>query len=244
MLIEICAYSVDDCLVAQRAGAGRIELCAGRAEGGITPSIGLIRQVRAAVLLPVYVMIRPRGGDFIYSESELAVVEADIDAARDAGADGVVLGALLPDGRIDADTTRRLVARARPLAVTFHRAFDLTQNAHDALETLIELGIETVLTSGQQAKAPDALPMLAALATQAAGRIAIMAGSGVTEANVAILAQTGVSALHLSGSVSAQSAMQFRREGVPMASPALSDYERTYSSEAAIRAVVVTVGAY
>ena len=238
MLIEICAYSVDDCLAAQRAGADRIELCAGRTEGGITPSIGLIRQVRAAVTLPVNVMIRPRGGDFLYSPAELAVMEADIDAARDAGADGVVLGTLLPTGKVDRDTTRRLVARAHPLPVTFHRAFDLTDNAADALETLIDLGISTVLTSGQQAKAPDALPMLERLATQAAGRIVIMAGSGVNGGNAARLAQTGVSALHLSGSVAADSSMQFRRTDVPMASPAPGEYERTHSSETAIRAVV------
>lgn len=238
MLIEVCAYSVDDCLAAQRAGANRIELCAGRAEGGITPSLGLIRQVRAATALPVFVMIRPRGGDFVYSAAEIAVMETDIDVARLAGADGVVLGTLLPDGRVDREITHRLVQCTSPLPVTFHRAFDLTNDAAEALETLIELGIKTVLTSGQQRRAIDALPVLEALAKQASGRIAIMAGSGVNGQNAAQLAQTGVSALHLSGSVTTESPMQFRRGNVPMASSVPGEYERFQSSEIAIRAVI------
>ncbi len=238
MLIEVCAYSVDDCLAAQRAGANRIELCAARAEGGLTPSIGLIRQARAATLLPLFVMIRPRGGDFVYTATELNVMEADIYAARQAGADGVVLGALLPDGRIDRDTTRRLVSCASPVPVTFHRAFDLTANPHEALETLIDAGIKTVLTSGQQARAIEALPLLEALAKQASERIAIMAGSGVNEHNAVQLARTGVAALHLSGSVTSESPMQFRRANVPMASSAPGEYERIQSSETAIRALV------
>lgn len=242
MLIEVCAYSVDDCLTAERAGANRIELCTARAEGGLTPSIGLIRAARAATSLPLFVMIRPRGGDFVYSPTELAVMEADLDAARLAGADGVVLGTLLPDGRVDRETTRRLVHYARPLPVTFHRAFDLTIDAYEALDTLIELGITTVLTSGQQARAIEALPLLEALAKQAAGRIAIMAGSGVNGQNAAQLAKTGVSALHLSGSQTTESAMQFRRPNVPMASNVPSEYERMQSSESLIHTVVEWFG--
>ncbi|NID08598.1 copper homeostasis protein CutC [Fibrivirga algicola] len=238
MIIEVCAYSVDDCLAAERAGANRIELCGARAEGGITPSLGLIRAAKAATSLPVFVMIRPRGGDFVYSPAELAVMEADIDAARQASADGIVLGTLLPDGRVDRDTTRRLIARAYSLPITFHRAFDLTIDAAEALETLIELGIGTVLTSGQQARAIDALSLLDALAKQAAGRIAIMAGSGVNGQNAVQLAQAGVSALHLSGSITTESPMQFRRNDVPMASTIPGEYERFQSSETAIRAVV------
>jgi copper homeostasis protein len=237
MLIEVCAYSVDDCLAAEGAGANRIELCAGRAEGGITPGLGLIRQARAATSLPLFVMIRPRGGDFVYSAYELAAMEADIEAARLAGADGVVLGTLLPDGRVDRETTRRLVACASPLPVTFHRSFDLTVDAHTALDVLIELGIQTVLTSGQQPRAIDALPLLEALAKQANGKISIMAGSGVNAQNAVLLAQTGVSALHMSGSVTTESPMQFRRSNVPMASSVPGEYERFQSSEAAIRAV-------
>ncbi|MEZ0541957.1 copper homeostasis protein CutC [Fibrella arboris] len=238
MLIEVCAYSVDDCLAAQQAGASRIELCTARAEGGLTPSLGLIRQARAATLLPIFVMIRPRGGDFVYSASELAVMEADIDVARLAGADGVVLGTLLPDGQVDRETTRRLVKYAHPLPVTFHRAFDLTNDAQEALETLVDLGIATILTSGQQPRAIDALPLLEALASQARGRITIMAGSGVNGHNAAQLARTGVTALHLSGSVTTESPMQFRRGNVPMAGSVPGEYERFQSSEMAIRAVV------
>lgn len=238
MFIEVCAYSVADCQAAQQAGANRVELCGARAEGGITPSIGLIRQVRAAVTLPIYVMIRPRGGDFVYADDELAVMLADIDAARDAGADGVVLGTLLPDGRINTERTRQLLDRAAPLPVTFHRAFDLTRDPHEALDTLIELGVQTILTSGQQAKAPAGSDLLRALATQAAGRIAIMAGSGVNADNARQLAATGVDALHLTGSVPSDSPMQFRRSGVPMGSSPASEYERVQSSEPIIRALI------
>lgn len=244
MLIEVCAYSVADCLAAQQAGAGRIELCAGRAEGGITPSIGLIRQVRAAVTLPVYVMIRPRGGDFVYTDDELAVMLADIDAARDAGADGLVLGTLLPDGQIDTQRTRQLIGRGAGLPITFHRAFDLTRDPHEALATLIDLGVQTILTSGQQARAIDGLGLLQNLAEQAAGRMALMAGSGVNAGNARQLAAAGMAALHLSGSMSTDSPMHFRRDGVPMATAALGEYERVATSEQAVRAVVEQVGGH
>ncbi|CCG99522.1 Copper homeostasis protein cutC [Fibrella aestuarina BUZ 2] len=238
MLIEVCAYSVADCLAAQQAGASRIELCGGRAEGGITPSIGLIRQVRAAVTLPIYVMIRPRGGDFVYTDDELAVMLADIDAAREAGADGLVLGTLLPDGQVDTERTRQLIGQAAGLPITFHRAFDLTRDPHEALDTLIGLGVQTILTSGQQARAIDGIDLLRALAGQATGRIALMAGSGVNAGNARQLAEAGVAALHLSGSVSTDSPMHFRRDGVPMATAVLGEYERVATSERAVRAVV------
>jgi copper homeostasis protein len=237
MLIEVCAYSVEDCLAAGRGGAGRIELCAGRAEGGITPSLGLIRAARAATALPLFVMIRPRGGDFVYFESELAVMEADIEAARTAGADGFVLGLLRPDGSVDAERTQRLLQRTQALPVTFHRAFDLCRDPHEALNVLIGLGIQTVLTSGQRARAADGVALLRALVAQAGGRIGIMAGAGVNAQNASLLSQTGVAALHLSGSTVTDSPMQFRREGVPMATATPGEYERTSASEAVIRAV-------
>ncbi|MBO0933081.1 copper homeostasis protein CutC [Fibrella aquatilis] len=238
MHLEVCAYSVADCLAAQRAGAHRIELCGGRSEGGITPSIGLIRQARAATTLPICVMIRPRGGDFVYADDELAVMEADIQVAREAGSDGFVFGALLPDGQVDAKTTRRLMQIAHPLPVTFHRAFDLTRDPREALNVLIALGIQTVLTSGQQARAEAGIPLLAALVKQAAGRIDVMAGSGVTANNARFLAATGVSYLHLSGSLTENSPMTFRRDGVPMATSIPGDYARIGTSELVVRAVV------
>ena len=238
MRLEVCAYAVADCEAAQRAGAHRIELCGGRSEGGITPSIGLIRQARAATTLPIRVMIRPRGGDFVYSQAELAVMEADITAARDAGADGIVLGVLLPDGQVDADTTRRLIQLAHPLPITFHRAFDLSRDPHEALDVLISLGIQTVLTSGQQARAEEATELLEALVQQATGRIELMAGSGVNVQNARFLAKTGISYLHMSGSITEDSPMTFRREGVPMAATTPGEYDRIGSSEAIIRSVV------
>lgn len=243
MLIEVCAYSVADCLAAQRAGAHRIELCAGRSEGGITPSVGLLWAAKQAVSLPIYVMIRPRGGDFVYAEAELRVMEADILAAAETGADGFVLGTLRPDGTIDVPALRRLLARAAPLPVTFHRAFDLTHDPQATLDTLIGLGVQTVLTSGQQARAIDGAGLLRSMARQSAGRIAIMAGAGVNAGNARQLAETGITALHLSGSVASESPMTFRRAGVPMATATLSDYERMDTSETAVRAVVEQVTA-
>ena len=238
MRFEVCAYSVADCEAAQRAGANRIELCGGQNEGGITPSIGLIQQSRLATTLPIRVMIRPRGGDFAYDKSELAVMEADISAARAAGADGVVLGVLLTAGRVEEKTTRRLIDLARPLPVTFHRAFDLTRDPHEALDVLIALGIQTVLTSGQQARAVAGIELLKALVTQAAGRIEIMAGSGVDANNARLLAETGVSYLHMSGGTVENSPMTFRREGVPMATVTPGEYDRINTSEAAVRRAI------
>lgn len=241
MYLEVCTYSVADCEAAQRAGANRIELCGGRTEGGITPSIGLIRLARAATSLPIRVMIRPRGGDFVYTKDELAVMEADIVAARDAGADGVVLGVLLPNGSVDEETTRRLMQVAHPLPVTFHRAFDLTRDPHEALDVLIRLGIQTILTSGQQARVDAGIDLLQALATQAAGRIEIMAGAGVNSRNARFLAETGISYLHMSGGITEDSPMLFRRTDVPMATVAPGEYDRISTSEAAVRGVVEAV---
>lgn len=237
MLIEVCAYSLQSALTAQRAGAGRIELCGGQAEGGITPSAGLIRLVKENVSIPVYVMIRPRGGDFVYDETELAVVRADIDVARSLGADGVVLGALRPDGTVDEAVTTALIEYAKPLPVTFHRAFDLTRDPHEALDAVIRCGAERILTSGQQATAEAGAPLLRSLVAQSGGRIELMAGAGVSAQNATLLAETGVQALHLSGSLRSDSPMQFRRAGVPMASAVPGEYERSEADESRIRAV-------
>jgi copper homeostasis protein len=199
-IFEICVDSVAGVRVARAAGADRVELCSDLAEGGITPSIGLIEAaVAAAGPVAVHVLIRPRGGDFVYGPDEAAVMLRDVDAAAAAGAAGIVSGALSAEGTIDAELTGRIKARCE-LPLTFHRAFDVTVDPVQGLETLIELGVPRLLTSGQQTSAAEGADLIAALHRRAAGRIVIMAGGGITERNVASLrAVTGVGELHFSG---------------------------------------------
>jgi copper homeostasis protein len=218
MQLEICCYSLQSCINAQQGGADRIELCNGLFEGGTTPSIGLIKLAVEMVNIPVYPIIRPRGGDFIYSETELKVMEEDILQAKAAGAKGVVIGILKPDGTVNISQTKHLVELAKPMGVTFHRAFDMTANPLQALEDIIETGCERILTSGQQNYAADATELLTKLAKTANSRIDIMAGSGVGVNNAQALIKTGVHAIHLSAKMAAESPMQFRNEAVSMAS--------------------------
>ena len=238
MIIEVCTFSLAASLVAQQAGSSRIELCGGFSEGGTTPSAGLIQLVRQQLHIPIYVMIRPRGGDFLYNDTELAVMQADIDLAKQLGADGIVLGLLNADGSVDEERTARLVEQAKPLGVTFHRAFDMTYDPVEALEAVIRTGAERILTSGQQPTALAGLPLLTELVKQANGRIEIMAGAGVNPHNVEQLRTVGVDALHLSGKRIDESPMLFRQPKVTMASAALGEYDRVEADEAAIRAVV------
>lgn len=242
MTIEVCAYSLNSCLTAQKAGAGRIELCGGLAEGGTTPSAGLIQLARQHLAIPLYVMIRPRGGDFLYSETELTVMKADIKLAKSLGADGLVLGVLNPDGTVDEATTTALVDLASPLPVTFHRAFDMTRDPLEALEAVIRTGAIRILTSGQQPTAERGLSVLRQLAEKAAGRIEIMAGAGVNASNASLLIAAGVDSLHLSGSQSENSLMVFRQPAVSMASSVPGEYEHVEADEEKIRAVRSCLG--
>lgn len=238
MQIEVCAYSLASCLTAQRAGASRIELCGGLPEGGTTPSAGLVQLARQELNIPLYVMIRPRGGDFLYTESEFMVMQADIRLAKAAGADGVVLGILQADGTVNEEQTSQLVELAHPLPVTFHRAFDMTRDPLEALEAVIRTGAVRILTSGLHQTAEAGLPILKQLVEQAAGRIEIMAGAGVGAQNAQSLINAGVDALHLSGSQKEESSMIFRQPSVSMASSLPGEYERIEADEAKIRAVV------
>ncbi|QJW91830.1 copper homeostasis protein CutC [Spirosoma taeanense] len=243
MLVEVCAYSLDSCLTAQEAGAGRIELCGGLSEGGITPSAGLIRIARQHLTIPLYVMIRPRGGDFVYTPSELAVMRADIESAKSLGADGLVFGILRPDGTVDEAQTRQLIELAYPLPVTFHRAFDMTRDPLEALEAVIRTGAARILTSGQQPTAEAGLPVLQQLVQQAAGRIEIMAGAGVNAGNARQIRKTRVDALHLSGRQSLPSPMIYRNPGLSMASVVPDEYERIEAGTDAIRQVIKSLSA-
>jgi copper homeostasis protein len=179
ILIEVCVDSVASAVAAERGGAKRIELCGDLIEGGITPSAGMIELVRARVSIALQVMIRPRGGDFYYTDDEFEIMQRDIENARKLGADGVVFGILNADGTVDTQRCQRLVALAQPLNVTFHRAFDMTADLFRALEDVFDTGANRILTSGGQPTALEGLPPIAGLVKAAKGRIAIMPGGGV-----------------------------------------------------------------
>jgi copper homeostasis protein len=245
-LVEVCTDSVAGVVAACEAGAARVELCAGLIEGGITPSSGMIRCAVAAAAgrLAVHVIIRPRGGDFLYGPDEVAVMEADITAAREAGAGGVVFGLLEADGRVDAAATRRLLAHARPLSVTFHRAFDVSRDPFEALDALIDLGVDRVLTSGQEASVLEGAPVIRQLIERAAGRIVVLPGGDITARNAArILAETGASELHFAATQIRPSAMAHRNGHVFMGGALRPpEYERAVTTLAAIRSVTSALG--
>ena len=244
MQVEVCAYSLESCLNAQKAGASRVELCGGLGEGGTTPSAGLIRLARKVLSIDLYVMIRPRGGDFVYDEDELDTMRQDIQVARELGADGVVLGVLLPDGQVDVARTRELIELARPMGVTFHRAFDCTADPFEALEDCISAGAERILTSGQKPTASEGKDLLARLVAASAGRIEIMAGAGVTARTASELLASGVQALHLTGKAVRPGKQTFFPVGISMASSVPDERQVVYSDLAQVEAVVALSRAF
>jgi copper homeostasis protein len=211
MTVEIVVYNIDSALKAQQGGADRIELCDNPGEGGTTPSHGVIAQVRQNVSLDVFVMIRPRGGDFYYSSYEYHSMKHDISQCQKLSVDGVVFGMLNADGTIDKKRCKELIDKARPLKVTCHRAFDMARDPFEALEDCIEVGFDRILTAGQQAQAVKGADLIGELIKRAAGRIAIMPGSGVNENTVQeIVAKSGAREIHFSAVSHKESAMQFR----------------------------------
>lgn len=215
MTVEIVVYNIDSALRAQEGGADRIELCENPGEGGTTPSYGTIESVRQNVSLDVFVMIRPRGGDFHYSNYELHAMKRDISQCQKLSVDGVVLGILNPDGTIDKKRCKELIEKARPLKVTCHRAFDMTRDPFEALEDCIEAGFDRILTSGGQTQAIKGVDLIAELIKKANGRIAIMPGSGVNENTVEeIVSKTGAKEIHFSATSSRESAMVFRNQQI------------------------------
>lgn len=215
--IEICANSVESAIEAQRGGAYRIELCAGIPEGGTTPSYGEIKMARELLSIRLHVIIRPRGGDFLYTPLEQSIMLHDIDMARQLGVDGVVFGCLTPDGDIDLPLMERLMKASKGMSVTFHRAFDMCRNPRKALEKIIALGCDRILTSGQQATAEKGISLLKELNVQADGRIIIMPGCGVNSDNIRKIAEeTGASEFHFSGRSSIESKMNYRNPAVSM----------------------------
>lgn len=240
VLVEACVESVESAVAAASGGADRVELCDDLVEGGTTPSAGAITVVRRRIDIGICVMIRPRGGDFVYTDLEFESMRHDIRVARELGADGVVFGLLDPNGTIDRDRTARLVEDAGPVPVTFHRAFDVSRDPMESLEVLIDLGVTRVLTSGQRASAMESLDLLAALVRTAGDRITILAGGGIRATNVAqVVAATGVREVHLYAPRRYASPMEHRNPAVPMGTAYQPDeYVRTVTDEEAIRATV------
>ena len=228
VLVEACVDAIDAAIEAERGGADRLELCGELLQGGVTPSAGLIGAVWERVEIPVFVLIRPRTGDFLYNAEEVDVMVRDITAARAMDVDGVVIGALTRDGDVDIGTVHTLMEAAGRMKVTFHRAFDFARDRHVALEALIELGVHRVLTSGGAATALEGAASLTSLVNQAAGRITILAGGGINAGNVgAVVRESGVAEVHVRAAERVESAMVHRRAGVTLArAAALGDYER------------------
>jgi copper homeostasis protein len=238
LVIEVCVDSVESAVAAERGGADRVELCDNLLEGGTTPSAGAIDIARRRLGIKMHVIIRPRGGDFCYSEVEFEIMKRDIQIARSLGADGVVIGILTPDGEVDLDCTRELIALARPMSVTFHRAFDMTRDPFAALESLIVAGVDRILTSGQEPSVVEGLDLIAELVQRAAGRVIVMPGGG-TERNLPkVLAATGVPEVHVIGVSSVESPMRFRNTRVFMGGELRpAEYARAVTDPAKIAAL-------
>lgn len=239
-LVENCANSALSALRAQEAGASRVELCAGMPEGGTTPSFGEIKLARELLTIKLHVIIRPRGGDFLYDETEARIMLEDIRMARELGVDGVVIGCLTPEGELDVPLMRRLIEAAEGLSVTCHRAFDMCRDRLSALETLIELGCDRVLTSGGAATALEGADELARLVDQAQGRIVVMPGCGVNASNIQTLVhRTQAREYHLSARSSYPSPMRYRHEGVSMGGVVhLDEYSRELTDPDKIASVL------
>ena len=224
-ILEICVDSAASAIAAQDGGADRIELCSALAIGGISPSPALFRQVKENTALEVRVLLRPRAGDFCYDEYEFRQHREEVEMFRKLGADGVVIGILRSDGTLNVEQMKELVRLAGTMKVTMHRAFDVCSNPMETMETCIQLGIDTILTSGQKSSAMEGWKLLAELTERAAGRIEILAGAGITpEVIRQLYSMTGITSYHMSGKKVQDSRMEFRREGVPMGMQGLDEF--------------------
>jgi copper homeostasis protein len=209
--LEVCVDSVESAIAAQEGGADRVELCDNLLEGGTTPSAGAIQLARKHLTIGLNVIIRPRGGDFCYSDLEFDMMKIDVQAAKSLGANGVVVGILTEDGTVDKERIRELVELARPMSVTFHRAFDMTRDPYEALEDLISLTIDRVLTSGQENSVLEGVDLITGLVQKAGDRIIVMPGGGITERNIdKIVERSGVREAHILATTNVESPMRYR----------------------------------
>lgn len=238
-ILEVCAGDIDSVVAAAAGGASRVELCSALGEGGVTPSIGFIRSALRVPGIRVHVLIRPRGGDFLYTPAEVDCMVEDIVAAREAGVQGVVIGALTPEGDIDMEACRKMMNAAAGISVTFHRAFDLCRDPHKALEDIISLGCDRILTSGLAQSALEGKDNLAELVKRSDGRIIILAGAGVSQHNAAeIIKGAGTNEIHASARASVESGMKFRHSGVSMGTPGSDEYSRKVTSPEIVKEIV------
>lgn len=236
LLIEVCVDSVASAIAAERGGAQRVELCSDLLEGGITPSLGLLEAVRSSISIAVHPIIRPRGGDFCYSGEEFEIMQRDVEIAKRAGADGVVLGVLDASDGVDIARTRQLVELARPLTVTFHRAFDVSADLFDSLEHICHTGADRILTSGGEQGSAHGIETISKLVKFARGRIQIMAGGGISVSNVAqILQRTGVREIHVGLASPVETPIPQRHARVFLGKTQGREYQRTQVLEESVR---------
>lgn len=243
--IEICVENTDGLVAAQRAGADRVELCASLLEGGLTPSWGMILEAKRLATIPFHVIVRPRGGDFLYSDIEFAAMLADVAALRELGVAGVVIGCLTPDGRIDEARTRALVAAAKPMSVTFHRAFDMALDYREAVEALVRCGVDRILTSGQRDTVEEGVDILVDTVAIADGRVCIMACGGLDAGNIADMRRAvRPHEMHFAAGRAEPSGMVYRNPRVGMGGTALDrEYTNVVTDEAAVRAAIAAARA-
>jgi copper homeostasis protein len=240
VLIEVCVENTDGLVAAQRAGADRVELCASLLEGGLTPSWGMIEEAKRVATIPFHVIVRPRGGDFLYSGIEFAAMLADVEALKRLDVAGVVVGCLTARGEIDEDRMRALVEAAGPLSVTCHRAFDMTRDVEAAVEALVRCGVARVLTSGQRDMAVDGIDTIRAAVSVARGRLKVMACGGLDADNIAMVRDaTGVPELHFAALRTEPSGMLYRNPNVGMGGTELEREDTNQVTDgAAVRAVI------
>lgn len=238
-ILECCVDSVESAIHAAKGGASRLELCANLIIGGTTPDVALVKEIRKYSDIRIHALIRPRFGDFCYTEHEMEIMKSQICALKEAGVEGVVIGVLDVDGNLDISKMKELMQEARGLSVTLHRAFDMCKDPFQALEEAISLGVHTILTSGQKASAWEGRELLCQLIKQADGRIDIMAGAGISASVIEKLipVTTGTS-YHMSGKITLDSKMKYRKADVSMGLPSLSEYEIWQTSEEAVREAV------
>lgn len=237
MILEMCIDSVESAIASAEGGADRVEFCANLLEGGTTPSLGAIRETKKRAKIDLSVMVRPRGGDFCHTEEEFAVMQEDIRIFKEEGVDCVVFGLLNPDGTVNAEWTAALLEIARPLPVTFHRAFDMCRDPFEALDTLIDLGVDRILTSGQEPSVFEGTELIQELIAKAEDRIVIMPGCGITLKNVhRVVSETGAQEIHVAAPAPQPSLMHHRNEAVFMGTALRSEeYMRYVTPVAAVQ---------
>ncbi len=236
--LEVCVDSAESAIAAEKGGADRFELCTNLIIGGTTPTESLFREVRKYTNTKIHVLIRPRFGDFCYSEHEFSMMKEDVKLFRKLGAQGIVIGALKEDGRLHVEQLKELITRSEGMSVTIHRAFDMCREPFEALETCISLKAHRILTSGQRDNCLEGGVLLRELQEAGRGRIGILPGGGVTEENIKEIYEiTGATEFHLSGKVTIDSAMQYRNPAVHMGLPGISEYEIYRTQEEKVRKV-------